>query len=119
MVLVDTSIWVSHFREGDKYLQDLLLNESVLCHPFVIGELACGHLKNREEIIALLKALPRAKTVENDEILQFIENKRLRGKGIGIIDVHLLASPIISKVQLWTDDKQLQRAADKLNILYK
>ncbi len=119
MVLVDTSIWVSHFREGNTHLEELLLDEYVVCHPFIIGELACGRLKNRKEIISLLQVLPQAQTAENDEILQFIENKQLMGIGIGIVDVHLLASALLTKVLLWTADKQLRAVATKLIVLYK
>ena len=83
MVLVDMSVWVSHFRKGDPHLQELLAAEQVLCHPFITGELACGGLKNRKEIISLLKALPGAITAEIDEILEFIEHQKLIGVGIG------------------------------------
>ncbi len=118
MVLVDTSIWISHFRKGNTHLKELLDDESVVCHPFIIGELACGSLKNRKEILSLLKDLPQAQTAESDEILQFIENKRLFGTGLGLVDVHLLASALLTKMLLWTADKPLQTAADKLNILH-
>ncbi|OGL44703.1 MAG: ribonuclease [Candidatus Schekmanbacteria bacterium RBG_16_38_11] len=119
MVLIDTSIWISHFQEENPHLKELLLEGSVVCHPFVIGELACGNIKNRKEIISLLRDLPEAETLENDEILQFIENKRLMGLGIGLIDIHLLASSVLTNVLLWTADKQLRSVASKLNILYK
>ncbi|RJO61625.1 type II toxin-antitoxin system VapC family toxin [candidate division WS5 bacterium] len=119
MILVDTSIWISHFREGNSHLKKLLLDELVVCHPFIIGELACGHLKNREEIISLLKSLPKARTVENDEILHFIDNRKLMGLGIGLIDVHLLASSLLTNTLLWTADKQLSTVSSKLNILYR
>ena len=119
MVLVDTSIWISHFREGNSHLKELLKNESVVCHPFIIGELACGGLKNRREIIALLKALPQAQIAENDEILQFIESKRLFSSGLSLVDVHLLASTLLTKALLWTADKKLHRAAAKLKIINK
>jgi hypothetical protein len=119
MVLVDTSIWVSHFREGNPHLEELLLDEYIVCHSFIIGELACGRLKNRKEIISLLQALPQAQTAENDETLQFIERKQLMGIGIGLVDVHLLASALLTKVLLWTADKQLRAVATKLNVLYK
>lgn len=119
MVLVDTSIWIFHFREGNPHLKELLQDESVICHPFIIGELACGGLKNRKGIISLLKAQPQAQTAESDEILQFIEINRLFGTGLGFVDVHLLASALLTKVFLWTADKPLQTAAAKLNILHK
>jgi len=119
MVLVDTSIWVAHFRKGDSHLQELLVDEQVLCHPFILGELACGGLKNRKEIIALLKALPGAITSETDEILEFIEYQKLIGVGIGLVDVHLLASALLTKALLWTSDRSLRAVATRLNIRYK
>ncbi len=119
MVLVDTSIWVAHFRKGDSHLQELLVDEQVLCHPFILGELACGGLKNRKEIISLLKTLPGAITAETDEILEFIEHQKLIGVGIGLVDVHLLASALLTKALLWTTDRNLRAAAAQLNILYK
>lgn len=119
MVLVDTSIWISHFREGNSHLKELLEEGSVVCHPFIIDELACGSLKNRKEIISLLKALPEVQTAESDEILQFIEGKRLFGTGLGFVDIHLLASSLLTKVLLWTADKSLQTAAAKLSIRHK
>lgn len=119
MVLVDTSIWISHLREGNSHLKELLEDGSVVCHPFIIGELMCGSLKNRKEIISLLKALPQVQTAESDEILQFVESKRLFGTGLGFVDVHLLASALLTRVLLFTADKPLQRAAARLNILQK
>ncbi len=119
MVLVDTSIWISHFREDNSHLSELLEGEFVTCHPFIIGELACGGFKNRKEIISLLKVLPQVQTAESDEILQFIDSKRLFNTGLGFVDVHLLASSLLTKVLLWTSDKPLQRAAARLNILHK
>ncbi len=119
MVLVDTSIWVSHFRKGDHQLQEILVDEQVLCHPFILGELACGGLKNRKEIISLLQALPDSIMAEIDEILEFIDQQELIGVGIGLIDVHLLASALLTKALLWTADKNLRAAAARLNILYK
>lgn len=119
MVLVDTSIWISHFRENNSHLKKLLLDVSVVCHPFIIGELSCGNIKNRKEIIPLLQALPQASVAENDEVLQFIEHKKLMGIGIGLIDVHLLASSLLTGIPLWTTDKRLRMIASKLNISYK
>lgn len=91
----------------------------VLCHPFIIGELACGHLKNRDEIISLLQTLPMAQTADDDEVLQFIESNQLFGTGLGLIDIHLLASSLLSRAVLWTADTKLHGAAVKLNILYR
>jgi len=90
----------------------------VLCHPFIIGELACGNLKNREDILALLQTLPAVRTTEEEEALLFIEKHRLMGKGLGYIDVHLLASALLSHVPLWTHDKRLGEVAAELHIRY-
>ena len=92
MVLVDTSIWVSHLRGGDTHLQELLVDGQVICHPLVIGELACGRLNNRKEIISLLQTLPKAITVELEEILYFVERQRLMGLGMGFV-VYIQRSP--------------------------
>ena len=118
-VLVDTSIWVNHFRSGNSHLQDLLDNTEVVCHPLVIGELACGNLKKRKEILALLAALPMAPEVDHEEALEFTEINKLMGKGIGFIDVMLLASSRLSALPIWTNDSKLKEAAQKLNISYK
>jgi len=95
------------------------MDELVACHPFIIGELACGNIKNRKEIILLLQALPQTLVAESDEILSFIEQKKLMGVGIGLIDVHLLASALLSNIPLWTADKKLRTTASKFNVLYK
>jgi predicted nucleic acid-binding protein len=118
MVLVDTSVWVSHLREGEDRLVRLL-EEGVVCsHPFVVGELACGNLKNRTEILSLLQALPSAEVAIHEEILAFIENERLMGKGLGYVDVHLLGSAVLSDVLLWTADRRLAECAGALGIRY-
>ena len=114
MILVDTSVWVDHLRNGNDTLADLLLKDEVACHPMVIGELACGNLKRRKEILALLHALPSTKRVSDEEILFFIEQHRLSGRGLGLVDIHLLASCAISHATLWTLDSQLQQAADDI-----
>ena len=111
MVLVDTSVWVSHFRETHKGLVAFLNSGQAVCHPFVVGELACGNLKNRTNVISLLEALPMAFLVEHEEVLAFIEAHNLMGKGLGYIDVHLLAATLLSGVALWTLDKKLEKAA--------
>ncbi len=116
MVLVDTSVWINHFREGSRRLQDLLLEGVVACHPFIIGELACGNLKNRHEILDLLQSLPQTQSVGSEEILALIQGRELQDKGIGLIDAHLLASALISQSRLWTEDKRLKALADKLKL---
>ena len=114
MVLVDTSIWVTHLRQGSRKLEKLLMDAEVMCHPFIIGELACGNLKNRNEIISLLQSLPMAPTIEFDEFLFFIDRNHLMGKGVGFVDVHLLASAQLTGIPLWTADKKLKSVADQL-----
>jgi predicted nucleic acid-binding protein len=118
VILVDTSVWINHFRGSSSVLAELLDQERVLVHPFVIGELACGNLANREEIIALLGALARAAKADDDEVLFFIDRHNLMGRGIGLIDVHLLASCLMSRASIWTADKRLRAAAEGLNIAF-
>ena len=115
MVLVDTSVWISHFRETHDGLVELLNNGDVVCHPFIIGELACGNLKNRTDIISLLEALPMVFLVSHEEVLAFIETRNVMGKGLGYVDVHLLAATLLTGVSLWTLDKKLEKAAKELN----
>ena len=116
MILVDTSVWVSHLRNGNSCLEKLLNNGDVLCHIFIIGELACGNIKNRDDILSLLKSLPMARAAEHYEVLKFIEDRKLARKGLGYIDVHLLASAILSDSLMWSFDKKLSNIALELNI---
>ena len=111
MTLVDSSIWVEHLRRGNSRLAALLVGESVLIHPFVIGELACGMLNRREVFLADLKTLPRSIAAGEDEVLQLLEGRRLWGKGIGWVDAHLLASALLSGCRLWTLDRRLAEIA--------
>jgi predicted nucleic acid-binding protein len=119
MVITDTSIWVTHLRQGSRQLEKLLIDAEVMCHPFIIGELACGNLKSRNEIISLLQSLPMAPTIEFDEFIFFIERNQLMGIGIGFVDVHLLASAQLTGIPLWTADKRLKSAATKLDLAYR
>ena len=119
MVLVDTSVWINHLRTSDRHLENLLLNGEVFCHPHIIGEIACGNIKNRQEIISLLQELPQAPLVEFEEFLYFIDQNKLHGKGIGFVDIHLLASAKLGQIPLWTGDKRLQSASARLNLMYK
>ena len=119
MVLVDTSIWVAHLRQGLRRFENLLMDAEVICHPFIIGELACGNLKNRNEIISLLQSLPIAPMIEFEEFLFFLDRNHLMGKGIGFVDVHLLASAQLAGMPLWTADKKLKSAADQLKLAFK
>jgi predicted nucleic acid-binding protein len=117
MILVDTSVWIEHLRVGSDRLKTLLLDEQVLCHPFVVGELACGTLQKRSEILSMLKALPAGHLVEHQEVLSFLEERRLYGRGIGWVDAHLLASTLLTGCTLWTFDQPLRRAAAALKVL--
>lgn len=114
MILVDTSIWVDHLRKGNKSLSILLQNGHVVCHPFVVGELACGNLKNREKLLQLLNELPTAITADHSEVLELVEQQNLMGKGIGWIDAHLLTSSLLSNVLLWSRDNALINSATLL-----
>lgn len=111
MILVDTSVWVEHLRSGSSGLDELLSDGQVVCHPFIIGELACGNLKNRAEILSLLYDLPLATGADDDEVMQFIADHKLMGKGLGYIDIHLLMSAMLSRIPLWTIDRRLHEVS--------
>lgn len=118
MILVDTSVWIDHLRVGKDRLVALLNAGRVLAHPFVIGELACGNLHNRAEVLKLLKHLPQAPVASHEEVLFFIENNELMGRGIGFIDAHLLAATALADTsRIWTRDKRLERVAADLNLV--
>lgn len=114
MILVDTSVWVEHLRAGTTGLEELLNDCHVVCHPFIIGELACGNLKNRTEILSLLNNLPMATRADDDEVFQFIEDNKLMGKGLGYIDIHLLMSAMLTRIPFWTLDKRLNEVSSNL-----
>ncbi len=116
MILVDTSVWVEHLRSGLPKLALLLDEERVAVHSFVIGELACGNLKNRDEILHLLTALPEAARVGDAEVLEMIERRRLMGQGLGWVDMHLLASALICTLGIWSLDRRLDDVAGKLGL---
>ena len=118
MVLVDTSIWVDHLRFGNPRLACLLEDGDVVCHPFVIGELACGRLPDRADTLGRLLELPWTGVAGFDEVMSLIEAHRLMGTGLGFIDAHLLASARLSGIRLWTHDLQLKKAAAKLDVLF-
>lgn len=114
MILVDTSVWVDHLRQGEPLLVQALMQTQAAIHPFVVGELACGNLKNRQNVLELLQALPTVQVAMDAEVMQFIESKKLMGLGIGYIDAHLCASAMISGFKLWTRDKRLHNTAQTL-----
>ncbi|HUP44184.1 MAG TPA: type II toxin-antitoxin system VapC family toxin [Thermoanaerobaculia bacterium] len=117
MILVDTSVWIDHFRAADSRLITALEAEMVATHPFVVGELACGQIKRREEVLSLLGALPSIVVATHEDALELIDRHRLMGKGIGYIDVHLLTSLMLTPgAKLWTRDKRLQPVAADLRL---
>jgi predicted nucleic acid-binding protein len=118
MILVDTSLWVEHLRYGHGELSTSLLKAEVVCHRFVIGELACGFLRNRKEVISLLRSLPSAVEADHDEVMDFLEKNHLMGKGLGLIDIHLMASAALNGMLLWTLDHRLRRESSRLGIAY-
>lgn len=115
-VLVDTSVWVDHLNHTETLLQDLLSSGQVVTHPFIIGELACGNLSNRKEILRLMAELPSVAIATNEEVMHLIEKQKLGGKGLGWVDAHLLASALISHVPLWTRDRKLATYAKTLGV---
>jgi predicted nucleic acid-binding protein len=115
-VFVDTSVWVDHLRRGEPRLQDFLSAGQVAIHPFVIGELACGHLSNRKDILMLLSELPQVTMASHEEVLHVVETHKLGDKGLGWIDIHLLASALISRLPLWTRDRRLAATARMLGV---
>jgi len=120
MVLVDTSVWIDHLRMGDDQLATILEKGLIYCHPFVVGEITCGNLRNRDEVLSLLRQLPSATMATHDEVLLFIETKRLMGRGIGYVDAHLLASTALTgSTQLWTRDKRLKTLAKELGVAFE
>jgi predicted nucleic acid-binding protein len=115
-MLVDTSVWVRHLREGDPRLAAALDRTEVWTHPWVVGELACGRLADRAAVLALLRALPTVAVARDDEALALLERRSLMGRGIGWVDVHLLASALISTVRIWTLDRRLAAVAAELGV---
>lgn len=118
MILVDTSVWIDHFRSGDSSLVNLLNNGQVLIHPFVIGELALGNLRQRDVVLDTLSNMPKARIAADDEVLTYISQCNLYGLGIGYIGAHLLASVrLTANAFLWSRDKRLCAAAEQLALL--
>lgn len=117
MILVDTSIWIDHLRSDDAILTHLLGNSAVLAHPWVTGELALGNLRNRDEVVGLLRGLPQATVATDEEILRLIEGKTLYGTGIGYVDAQLLAATKLTPdTTLWTRDERLSAITARLEL---
>lgn len=120
MILVDTSVWVQHLREGNAALRKLLEQGQVLCHPFVIGEVALGSLRRRDAVLGALEDLPKASVAREEEVLEYVSNRALFGLGIGYVDVHLLAAvEMTPEALLWTRDKRLAEIAGKLSLAFR
>ena len=120
MILVDTAIWLDHLRRGEPRLAELLDHGAVLMHPFVLGEIACGELKDRTEMLQLLKELPRTQVASSDEALAYIERYRLYNKGIGWVEANLLASvEMTTGARLWTRHRVLNSVAVSLGLASK
>ena len=118
MILVDTSVWVEHLRRGHPRLGKLLVAAEVLGHPFVLGEIALGHLRRRVEILGLFAALPQAEVARHDEVLAFVEQHHLPASGIGWVDAHLLAAALLADARLWSVDRALISAARSLGVAF-
>ena len=119
MILLDTSVWIDHLRQGNTEVASILQSGLALTHPFIIGELGCGNLKSRTRTLGLLSALPQARVAQEQEVLFFIERHRLMGHGIGYIDAHLLAATALTEgAKLWTLDKRLDALAQPLELAY-
>jgi predicted nucleic acid-binding protein len=119
VILVDSSVWIEHLRRHEHDLSALLEAGHVMCHPFVIGEIACGHLSRREYMLAELARLPQAPVASHDEAMGFLSGRALSGRGVGWVDIHLLASTALSQgARLWTKDKRLAAVAGELRLIY-
>lgn len=118
IVLVDTSVWIDHLRDGNDQLITLLNDGDAFCHPLIVGEIACGYLENRLEVLDSLQQLPQAIQVDHEEVLLFIEKNQIMGQGLGYIDISILASSLLSGLSLWTFDKKLNKVAKMFKINY-
>ena len=119
MILVDTSVWIDHLRHGNETLESLLTQQRVCIHPMVIGELACGNLRNRDQLLGLWNHLPGVPEASHEEVMIYLARRRLADRGIGYIDLHLLASAKLqSGTRIWTGDRRLAEASDSLKLTF-
>jgi predicted nucleic acid-binding protein len=117
VILVDTSVWVDHLRSGDRGLIDLLEDGQVAGHPFVVGELAMGNLRQRKVVLEAIRELPQVAVASDDEVLHFVDERALFGRGIGYVDAHLLASlQLTPETRLWTKDQRLHDVARQMGV---
>ena len=119
MILVDSSVWIDHLRKTDSSLTKLLTGRLVTMHPMVVGEVACGNLQNRVGILQELDRLPCALIARHSEVMHLIESKKLMGTGLGFVDIHILVATITGSLKLWTRDKKLKQAAQRLGCAYQ
>jgi len=118
MILVDSSVWIDHFRKTEPRLEALLVHELVSLHPFVLGELACGNLSRRSETIARLEKLPVAAVASEPQVRHLLESRRLWRTGLGWIDMHLLAAALIEGLRLWSADRAVAATAKQLGVAF-
>lgn len=119
MIILDTSVWIDHTRENNDHLFELFRKGKILIHPFMVGEVALGSLRDRDKIITSLLEMPRSKVAGEMEVLSLIRNRVLAGSGIGYVDAHLLASARLTpEALLWTRDKRLRRVAEAMGVAY-
>jgi predicted nucleic acid-binding protein len=116
LILVDTSVWIDHIRRPNSRLIELLDAQQVCVHPWVVGELACGNLANRANTLYLLRSQPQIAVASDDEVLFFIEKHGIAGRGLGYIDMHLLAAAALVDVKIWTRDRRLREVAVLLGL---
>lgn len=117
MILVDTNVWIDHFHRAEPALIRLLDDGCVAVHPMVLGELSLGSIRGRAEVLSLLQGLRTLGTVTDEEFLTFVEERNLMSRGLSYVDVHLLASVLITTgARLWTRDRRLRQAADELRV---
>ncbi len=114
MILADSSVWIDHFRRGNAAFATTLQEGSIVIHPFVIGELACGTLRRRAHVLEDLDRMPRIDEADHKEVMAMLEARRLSGSGIGWTDAHLIASALIARVELWTLDRRLAEAWSRI-----
>ena len=117
LTLVDTSVWIDHFNKPIPLIYQLVEDEAALCHPLIIGEMACGRMSNRQKVIGFLHALELAVTPEHTEVMAMVESLELHGRGLTWIDVNLIASALLSRAYLYTHDKKLLAVASELGLL--
>ena len=117
MILADTSIWIDHLRGGDAVMTEQLERGSIAMHPFVLGEIALGSLKSRAELLQLLEALPRTLVASDAEVMHMVDERALFGRGLGWVDVHLLAATLLTPgLRLWTRDRRLHAVAEEIGL---